>query len=197
MSVSDPRQIRALLGAAHGYAVLDRQRRRIGAFAELADDDRIVIRHDGVFVWHRRLLPITTVADVIPDQRAVVLTVDKRTLVDTETASNPAPGSTVMAEESPRPSGAWQDRVNRYVGSVEQDEPTANEGGDSQRTGEQHLLFVSTPRGYSLLEREGPPPPVGGRIEMPEQAVSSFVIKLATSPLPNDSRPCAYLQPTA
>jgi hypothetical protein len=91
MSVSDPRQIRALLGAAHGYAVLDRQRRRIGAFAELADDDRIVIRHDGVFVWHRRLLPITTVAGVIPDQRAVVLTVDKRTLVDTETASNRHP----------------------------------------------------------------------------------------------------------
>ena len=197
MSVSDPRQIRALLGAAHGYAVLDRQRRRIGAFAELADDDRIVIRHDGLFVWHRRLLPIATVADVIPDQRAVVLTVDKRTLVDTETASSPAPGSTVVSEESPRLSGAWQDRVNRYVRPVEQDQSTAYQSGEIERTGEQHLLFVSTPGGYSLIEREGPPPPVGGRIEMPEQAVSSFVMKLATSPLPNDSRPCAYLQPTA
>jgi hypothetical protein len=197
MTVSDPRQIRALLGAAHGYAVLDRQRRRIGAFAELADDDRIVIRHDGVFVWHRRLLPITAVADVIPDQRAVVLTVDKRTLVDTETAANPAPRAPEMAEEDPRLSGAWQERVNRYVGPVERNQPAANQSGDSERTGEQHLLFVSTPRGYSLIEREGPPPPVGGRIEMPEQAVSSFVMKLATSPLPNDSRRCAYLQPTA
>ena len=197
MSVSDPRQLRALLGAAHGYAVLDRQRRRIGAFAELADGDKIVIRHDGLFVWHRRLLPITTVADVIPDQRAVVLTVDKRTLVDTEPASNPAPGSTVMAEESPRPSGAWQDRVNRYVRPVEQDQPAADQSGEIEETAERHLLFVSTPRGYSLIEREGPPPPVGDRIEMPEQAASSFVIKLATSPLPNDSRPCAYLQPTA
>jgi hypothetical protein len=177
--------------------VLDRQRRRIGAFAELADDDSVVIRHDGLFVWHRRLLPIAAVADVIPDQRAVVLTVDKRTLVDMETAANPAPGTPEMAEEGPRLSGAWQDRVNRYVGPVERKQATANQSEDSERTGEQHLLFVSTPRGYSLIERAGPPPPVGGRIEMPEQAVSSFVLKLATSPLPNDSRRCAYLQPTA
>ena len=84
MSGSDPRKIRATLEAAEGYAVFDAEGKRLGAFVELAADDRIAIRHDGVFVWHRRLLPITDVVNVIPDQRAVVLKVSKRTLADTK-----------------------------------------------------------------------------------------------------------------
>ena len=62
--------------------MFDAEGKRLGAFVELAADNRIAIRHDGVFVWRRRLLPITDVVNVIPDQRAVVLKVSKRTLAD-------------------------------------------------------------------------------------------------------------------
>jgi hypothetical protein len=55
-----------------------------------------------------------------------------------------------------------------------------------------HLLFVWTPRGYELREREGEPPALGTRIE--EDGHVLRVSKVAPSPLPGDSRPCAYLQ---
>ena len=66
MSGSDPRKIRAALKAAEGYAVFDPEGKRLGAFVELAADDRIAIRHDGVFVWRRRLCQITDVVNDIP-----------------------------------------------------------------------------------------------------------------------------------
>jgi hypothetical protein len=54
-----------------------------------------------------------------------------------------------------------------------------------------HLLFVSKPTGYELLEQEGDPPGVGAELEQDGQTVR--VAKVAPSPLPGDSRPCAYL----
>ena len=101
MSGSDPRKIRATLEAAEGYAVFDAEGKRLGAFVELAAGDRIAIRHDGVFVWRRRLLPITDVVNVIPDQRAVVLKVSKRTLADTEALASQAPEPSRVAEKNP------------------------------------------------------------------------------------------------
>jgi hypothetical protein len=44
-----------------------------------------------------------------------------------------------------------------------------------------HLLFITRPSGYELAEREGDPPAPGDA-------------KVAPSPLPDDDRPCAYLQ---
>ena len=56
-----------------------------------------------------------------------------------------------------------------------------------------HVLFVWTPNGYSLHERDGDPPPVGAEID---EADGRFVVtKVAASPLPGDGRRCAYLQP--
>lgn len=55
-----------------------------------------------------------------------------------------------------------------------------------------YLLFVSTPHGYELREREGEPPAVGAKVE--EDGKTQRVTKLAPSPLPGDNRPCAYLQ---
>jgi hypothetical protein len=57
---------------------------------------------------------------------------------------------------------------------------------------EGHLLFVWTPRGYELREREGDPPAVGSEIE--EDGHVLRVSKVGPSPLPHDDRPCAYLQ---
>jgi hypothetical protein len=204
VSRSDPRRIRAMLGTAPGYAVVDREGKRIGAFVELAGGDRIVIRHDGIFVWHRRLLPITTVATVIPDKRAVLLTIDEGALSDTETQPNPATRTSPIAEDDSDPSGDWRDRIDRYIapanGDADEGELTReradNEPPQSEET-RRHLLFISTPAGYSFVEREGPPPPLGGHIELPGQAIPFVVLKVSRSPLPNDDRTCAYLQPTA
>ena len=56
-----------------------------------------------------------------------------------------------------------------------------------------HLLFVWKASGYELEKRSGDPPAVGEEVEIGE--VRQRVIKIAPSPLPADSRPCAYLQP--
>jgi hypothetical protein len=56
-----------------------------------------------------------------------------------------------------------------------------------------YLLFISKPTGYELHERDGEPPSVGDVVE--EEDGRMRVSKLAASPLPGDSRRCAYLQP--
>jgi hypothetical protein len=57
-----------------------------------------------------------------------------------------------------------------------------------------HLLFVTKPTGYELAERDGDPPATGSTIEL-DDAGRFEVVKIASSPLPGDSRLCAYLQP--
>ncbi len=123
-------------------------------------------------------------------------------------------------------SGDWRDRIERYLVPVEGqedqadpsrgsehelpanadeaghpvarevDQPASEPSESEQRASERHLLFISTAGGYSLIERKGPPPSPGHGVELPEQAVSFVVTKLGPSPLPNDSRICAYVQPT-
>jgi len=56
-----------------------------------------------------------------------------------------------------------------------------------------HVLFVWSPSGYELRERDGEPPSVGDVVE--EEDGRMRVSKLAPSPLPGDTRTCAYLQP--
>ena len=56
-----------------------------------------------------------------------------------------------------------------------------------------HLLFLSKPSGYELLERDGEPPEPGSEVEV-DEGLRYTVIKLAPSPLPQDERTCAYLQ---
>jgi len=55
-----------------------------------------------------------------------------------------------------------------------------------------YLLFVWKPSGYELREGEGDLPDVGAEVEQDGQTLR--VTKIAPSPLPNDSRQCAYLQ---
>ena len=53
-----------------------------------------------------------------------------------------------------------------------------------------HVLFLWSPTGYSLREAEGPPPPVGRELEHAGRRL--VVVKIGASPLPGDTRPCAY-----
>jgi hypothetical protein len=55
-----------------------------------------------------------------------------------------------------------------------------------------YLLFVSKPTGYELRERDGDPPAVGTEVE--EDDARLLISKIAPSPLPGDSRLCAYGQ---
>ena len=55
-----------------------------------------------------------------------------------------------------------------------------------------HLLFIWKPSGYELREAEGDVPAVGSEVEQDDKKLR--VTKVAPSPLPNDPRPCAYLQ---
>jgi hypothetical protein len=55
-----------------------------------------------------------------------------------------------------------------------------------------HLLFVSRTSGYVLEERDGEPPALGSLVELADE--HQQVIKIGSSPLPGDDRPCAYLQ---
>jgi hypothetical protein len=56
-----------------------------------------------------------------------------------------------------------------------------------------YLVFLWRPSGYELVEREGDPPSVGEVVE--EDGGQMTVLKVVGSPLPGDSRRCAYLQP--
>ena len=55
-----------------------------------------------------------------------------------------------------------------------------------------HLLFVSKTSGYELREADGDAPALGALVQVDD--VEEMVIKIGPSPLPNDPRPCAYLQ---
>jgi len=57
---------------------------------------------------------------------------------------------------------------------------------------EGYLLFIWKPSGYELREKQGEPPTVGAEVEADDGKLR--VTKVAPSPLPNDPRPCAYLQ---
>ena len=57
---------------------------------------------------------------------------------------------------------------------------------------DKHLLFVTKPSGYELIERDGDPPAAGEAVEVEE--LSFTVTKVGPSPLPQDERACAYLQ---
>ena len=62
-----------------------------------------------------------------------------------------------------------------------------DENGSARRG---HVIFAWSPTGYVLREREGDPPAVGTELEDDGHAL--VVTKLGPSPLPGDSRPCAF-----
>jgi hypothetical protein len=60
---------------------------------------------------------------------------------------------------------------------------------DDARSG--YLLFVPSPQGYRLEERDGPAPDRDERVEV--DGAPFVVSRVGASPLPLDLRPCAYL----
>ena len=56
--------------------------------------------------------------------------------------------------------------------------------------GSGYLLFLWSPTGYTLREAEGEPPGVGQELEEGERTL--VVTKIGASPLPGDTRACAF-----
>ena len=54
-----------------------------------------------------------------------------------------------------------------------------------------YLLFVPSPRGYRIEERNGPVPERDERVDI--DGVAFLVSRVGASPLPQDPRRCAYL----
>ena len=70
--------------------------------------------------------------------------------------------------------------------------PVRNRSLRSRPMNGKYLLFVWKPSGYELREIDGEVPAVGAEVEQDGQKLR--VTKVAPSPLPGDSRLCAYLQ---
>ncbi len=62
---------------------------------------------------------------------------------------------------------------------------------DPWASAERHLLFFQGAEGYELVERAGPPPAAGDRVEVPGGA--QIVARIAASPAPGPRLPCAFL----
>jgi hypothetical protein len=68
---------------------------------------------------------------------------------------------------------------------------TATATDDRWAAAERHLLFFSGSEGYELVERAGPPPSAGDRVDVP--GGPQLVARVAASPTPGRALPCAYL----
>ena len=115
--------------------------------------------------------------------------VDKRALERTDAGSTLDAGASHHGDGDAPGDGAWQERIARYVS-------VSNGGGDDQdredrersieakeRTDQQgderHLLFVSTSRGYQLVEQDGPAPAAFGDVTVPGHEGLFRVVKVA------------------
>jgi hypothetical protein len=76
----------------------------------------------------------------------------------------------------------WEARLDRLE---EEPVPSQANGG--------YLLFVSSPSGYQLVERAGSAPAPGDLLQLDERVVRYVVSRVHRSPLPGDTRLCAYV----
>jgi hypothetical protein len=142
-----------------------------------------------------------------------VLKVDSRELDRTNSESTLVSGSAPSDDEDASSDGAWQERIARYVSisdgngdeqesaedaerveAGEVEEPRLESHRSDENADEKHLLFVPTARGYLLVEQDGPPPAALGELTVPGREGVFRVVKVSSSPLPNDSRVCAYVE---
>ena len=64
----------------------------------------------------------------------------------------------------------------------------------TSRSDSTHLLFVPSPAGYVIVEREGSAPERGAHLTVPGRDRDTFaVVKIGSSPYPGDERLCVYL----
>jgi hypothetical protein len=174
-----------------GYVVFDLRGRRIGLVIELVDDPQsggqgLAIRRDGIFLWHRRLLPLDAIESVDAEQRFVVV---REELESEGVASSDEPTQSDLLDRI--------DAYSRPASVANGEEVAERERSVRPPTAagfESHLEFMSTPSGYRLGARDGEPPAVGTRISSLDLHEPLVVVRHGPSPLPRDPRVCAFLE---
>ena len=58
-----------------------------------------------------------------------------------------------------------------------------------------HVLCISGPTGFKILAAAGEPPAVGDAVSVPGTDEAYVVVRIGSSPLPDDTRPCAFVEP--
>jgi hypothetical protein len=191
------RGLQERLAAAEGAGLYDARGKRLGLFIEpVGDGSEVAIRRDGTFVWRRRVLPAAMVAAFQPEhgaRGAVVLNVDDRTLkhsiAQTRLERDDAREVRAKAEDQ-LPSADEERVVEQELTSRLAPYVAASDRNDEER----HLLFISTPYGYRLVEQDGVVPAVFDDVSLPGDDDVFSVIKVGHSPLARDRRVCAYLE---
>jgi len=203
------RALQKRLAAAEGAALYDARGKRLGLFIEpVGDGSEVAIRRDGTFVWRRHVVPAAMVAAFQPEhgaRGAVVLNVDDRTLERSITrATRELDHATEMRapEGDQLPSADGEDVVEQeltsrlapYVAPIDRNDEDVVRSGSNDESVERHLLFISTPYGYRLIEQDGIAPAVFDDVSLPGDDDAFSVIKVGHSPLARDRRVCAYLE---
>jgi hypothetical protein len=104
----------------------------------------------------------------------------------------------------PRPESAITSPVEEPASAFDQMVFAAAEpapfGPESEReqdaepqTGSAWVAFASTTAGYRLVHVDGPVPAIGETISVPDVG-EVVVLRLGHSPMPNDARPCVFLE---
>ena len=197
------------LTPVEGAAVYDARGKRLGMFIELVEGgSEVAIRHDGTFLWRRRVLPIANVGAVLPDhgaRGAVVLNVDKKTLDHSITQTRreldhanetraPAEEHLPLADEQSVVEDGLTSRLAAYVAARDSSDENVRPSPLSDGAVERYLLFIPTPHGYQLVEQDGRVPAILDDVSLPGNETGLCVIKVGRSPLHDDGRPCAYLE---
>jgi hypothetical protein len=86
----------------------------------------------------------------------------------------------------------WDARLDR-VESQQRPAVEADVPSESPAPG-RHILFLPSPSGYELVERDGELPAAGELVELDGREGSYAVTRIVRSPLPDDRRRCAYLE---
>lgn len=91
------------------------------------------------------------------------------------------------AFETPVPESKDQTAAD-YEGQPYEQQPDA-------RASRGHLIYAQVAGRYVLVERNGEPPEPDALLELPEIDGETLLVgRVGRSPLPNDSRPCAFAQ---
>jgi hypothetical protein len=166
-------------------------------FIELVEGgSEVAIRHEGAFVWRRRVLPFATVAAVLPKhgaRGAVVLNVAEETFDRANDTRAGAEDHLPSADENRVSEEELTGRLAPYVTARDSHEDVGP-SSSSRESLAQYLLFVPTPQGYQLVEQDGDTPTAFAEVSLPGHENAFRVIKVARSPLPSDGRLCAYLE---
>ena len=120
---------------------------------------------------------------------------ERRLFRDSEREAEIAAASETIRriEQAAAAKAAEVERLEAAVKQLNGSVPVLLPGPEPEVEKAGYLVFAWTPGGYALHERTGDLPEIGALVSVNGNEYA--VAKLARSPLPDDERRCAYLEP--